>query len=71
MTTKDLLEYVTHVDSTAHVLNDVVAQILDFTTRRVITEWLNFCPSAEAGIYFDGNDYPLVLTKTGGNREAF
>ncbi|KAL8970029.1 MAG: hypothetical protein Q9183_001709 [Haloplaca sp. 2 TL-2023] len=65
-TTKGLLEYIGHVDPTARVLIDVGAQIIDFTNRQVIAEWLNFCPSAEAGIYFDEKDYPMVLTKTGG-----
>ncbi|KAL8934729.1 MAG: hypothetical protein Q9211_005078 [Gyalolechia sp. 1 TL-2023] len=66
-----LLQFINHSDSTVRVLIDVGAQILDLSNDQVIRKWLDLVPDpdADAGVYFDENDYAMVLTRAGKKEE--
>lgn len=65
LTSEGLLKFIRAVDLKVRVLIDVGAQILDLSNGQVIAQWLFIVPEAEAGVYFDENDYAMVLTKAG------
>ncbi|KAL8715171.1 MAG: hypothetical protein Q9220_001129 [cf. Caloplaca sp. 1 TL-2023] len=65
LSTRHLLEFITRYDARVRVLIDVGAQILDFTNREVIAQWLQITGDVDAGVYFDEEDRPIVLTKSG------
>ncbi|KAL8922139.1 MAG: hypothetical protein Q9208_005334 [Pyrenodesmia sp. 3 TL-2023] len=65
LTSEGLLKFIRAVDPKVRVLIDVGAQILDLSNEQVIAQWLFIVPEAEAGVYFDENDYAMVLTKAG------
>ncbi|KAL9602748.1 MAG: hypothetical protein Q9219_001591 [cf. Caloplaca sp. 3 TL-2023] len=60
-----LLQSITQFDSSIRVLIDVGAQIIDLSNIEVIRCWLSLVPDADAGIYFDADDYAMVLTRAG------
>ncbi|KAL8827109.1 MAG: hypothetical protein Q9170_007144 [Blastenia crenularia] len=60
-----LLQFLNRTDAKVRVLIDVGAQIIDLSNEQVIRNWLNIAADVEAGVYFDENDYAMVLAKTG------
>lgn len=69
LSSEGLLQFVNNSDSTVRVLIDVGAQILDLSNDQVIREWLDLVPDADAGVYFDEDDYAMVLTRAGKKEE--
>ncbi|KAL8995723.1 MAG: hypothetical protein Q9188_006743 [Gyalolechia gomerana] len=69
LSSEGLLQFVNNSDSTVCVLIDVGAQILDLSNDQVIREWLDLVPDADAGVYFDEDDYAMVLTRAGKKEE--
>ncbi|KAL8755210.1 MAG: hypothetical protein Q9184_004869 [Pyrenodesmia sp. 2 TL-2023] len=65
LSTEALLQFIQSLDPNVRVLIDVGAQILDLANDQVIGHWLPLVPNADAGVYFDENDYAMVLTKMG------
>ncbi|KAL9011241.1 MAG: hypothetical protein Q9173_003899 [Seirophora scorigena] len=65
LSSEQLLQFVQTSDSSIRVLIDVGAQILDLSNDQVIGQWLPLVPDVDAGIYFDENDYAMVLTRMG------
>ncbi|KAL8720734.1 MAG: hypothetical protein Q9225_002434 [Loekoesia sp. 1 TL-2023] len=60
-----LLQFVNHLEPSVRVLIDVGAQILDLSNDQVVQNWLELVPDADAGVYFDEDDYAMVLTRAG------
>ena len=58
-----LLRSVMATDPDIRVLIDVGAQVLDLQNRDLVSAWLQICPKADAGIYFDDEDNIMVLTR--------
>ncbi|KAL8690285.1 MAG: hypothetical protein Q9218_004235 [Villophora microphyllina] len=65
LTSNGLLKFIIQQDPAVRVLVDVGAHILDLTNHQVIAQWLAIHPDADAGCYFDVDDYPVILTKSG------
>ncbi|KAL8647212.1 MAG: hypothetical protein Q9210_005690 [Variospora velana] len=65
LSSEQLLHFIQSFDSSIRILIDVGAQILDLSNDQVISQWLPLVPNVDAGIYFDENDYAMVLTRTG------
>ncbi|KAL8900129.1 MAG: hypothetical protein Q9207_005838 [Kuettlingeria erythrocarpa] len=65
LSTEALLQFIQSSDPNVRVLIDVGAQILDLANDQVIEHWLPIVPNADAGVFFDENDYAMVLTRTG------
>lgn len=58
-----LLRLMMATDSAIRVLIDVGAQVLDLQNRDPVSAWLEICPQADAGVYFDDEDDIMVLTR--------
>lgn len=65
LSSEGLLGFIRHVDPNVRVLIDVGAQILDLGNDQVVARWLSIFPDADAGVYFDEDDYAMVLTRAG------
>lgn len=65
LSTEALLQFIQSSDANVRVLIDVGAQILDLANDQVIGRWLTLVPDADAGVYFDENDYAMVLSRSG------
>ncbi|KAL8731663.1 MAG: hypothetical protein Q9166_003242 [cf. Caloplaca sp. 2 TL-2023] len=65
LSSEGLLQVIMSSDPSIRVLIDVGAQILDLSNEQVIARWLVLVHDADAGVYFDENDYAIVLTKAG------
>ncbi|KAL8989104.1 MAG: hypothetical protein Q9177_001935 [Variospora cf. flavescens] len=65
LSSEQLLHFIQSFDSSIRVLIDVGAQILDLSNDQVISQWLPLVSDVDAGIYFDENDYAMVLTRAG------
>ncbi|KAL8968995.1 MAG: hypothetical protein Q9197_004578 [Variospora fuerteventurae] len=65
LSSEQLLHFMQSFDSSIRVLIDVGAQILDLSNDQVISQWLPLVSDVDAGIYFDENDYAMVLTRAG------
>lgn len=65
LSSEELLAFIQHSDPNFRVLIDVGAQILDLANDQVIAKWLTLVPDADAGVYFDENDYAMVRTRSG------
>lgn len=61
LSSDQLLRFITDTDSTARILIDVGAQILDLTNQQLVKVWLEQVPDAEAAVFFDEDDVPMVL----------
>ena len=58
-----LLRLMMATDPAIRVLIDVGAQVLDLQNRDLVSAWLEICPQADAGVYFDDEDNIMVLTR--------
>ena len=58
-----LLRLMMATDPAIRVLIDVGAQVLDLQNRDLVSTWLQICPKADAGVYFDDEDNIMVVTR--------
>lgn len=58
-----LLRLMMETDPAIRMLIDVGAQVLDLQNRDLVSAWLEICPQADAGVYFDDEDNIMVLTR--------
>ncbi|KAL8669967.1 MAG: hypothetical protein Q9168_005470 [Polycauliona sp. 1 TL-2023] len=65
LSSQGLLECIVREDSKVRVLIDVGAQILDLSNREVIARWLALTPTVDAGVFFNEDDIPMVVTRDG------
>ena len=58
-----LLRLMMVTDPEIRVLIDVGAQVTDLQNRDLVSVWLEICPQADAGVYFDDEDNMMVLAR--------
>ena len=63
LSTKGLIQYLSHIDSRVRVLIDVGAQVLDTQNRDFVAAWMDAAPDVDAGVFFDEDDNIMVLSK--------
>ena len=62
LSAQDFVKAINLVDRTVQVIIDVGAQILDVQNQGFVKAWLGERSDMKAGIYFDQDDTPMVIT---------
>lgn len=61
----ELLTLISQQQPVINVLIDVGAQVLEATNFELVRQWLKFRTDAKAAVYFDNQDEPMVLDRSG------